>query len=147
MYGILTPIHSLLRWVVLILLLTVIIKSFQGLRSKRSFTNSDNKMSLFLMISAHTQLVVGLLLYFVSPFVKFGNMSDEETRFFTMEHSVMMIIAIAFITIARISSKKATTDNAKFKKLFRFCLIALIIIFVAIPWPFPLMSHVLRPWF
>jgi hypothetical protein len=147
MYGILTPIHSLLRWVVLILLLTVIIKSYQGLRSKRTFTNSDNKMSLFLMISAHTQLLVGLLLYFVSPFVKFGNMSDEETRFFTMEHSTMMIIAIVFITLARILSKKAVMDATKFKKLFTFSLIALVIIIVAIPWPFPLMSHVIRQWF
>jgi hypothetical protein len=64
-----------------------------------------------------------------------------------MEHSTMMIIAIVFITLARILSKKATTDEAKFKKLFTFSLIALILIIVAIPWPFPLMSHVLRQWF
>jgi len=144
MYGILTPIHSLLRWVVLILLLVVIIKSLQGLLSKRSFSGSDNKMSLYLMMSAHTQLVVGILLLFVSPFVKFGNMSDSETRFFTMEHTSMMIIAIVFITIARISSKKATTDTGKFRRLFIFSLIALLIILAAIPWPF---SPISRPWF
>lgn len=146
MYGILTPIHSFLRWVVLLLLLTVIIKSLQGLISKRSFSNSDNKISLYLMISAHTQLVVGILLLFVSPFVKFGNMTDEEVRFFTVEHSSMMIIAIAFITIARISSKKAATDAAKFRRLFIYCLIALIIIFIAIPWPF-YPASISRPWF
>ncbi|HTB32583.1 MAG TPA: cytochrome B, partial [Bacteroidia bacterium] len=73
MYGILTILHSFLRWAVLLLLLTTIIKSLNGLISKRSFSNSDNKISLFLMISAHTQLLVGILLYFVSPFVQFGN--------------------------------------------------------------------------
>lgn len=145
MYGILTPIHSLLRWVVLILLLAAIIKSLQGLISKRSFSNSDNKISLYLMISAHTQLVVGILLFFVSPFVQLGgNMKDEQIRFFTMEHTTLMIIAIAFITLARILSKKATTDNAKFKRFFIYCLIALLIIFIAIPWPF---SPISRPWF
>lgn len=144
MYEILKLIHSLLRWVVLILLLAAIIKSLNGLISKRSFSNSDNKISLFLMISAHTQLVVGILLYFISPFVQFGNMNDKEIRFFTIEHSFMMIIAIVFITLARILSKKAATDITKFRRLFIFCLIALIIIFIAIPWPF---SPVSRPWF
>jgi hypothetical protein len=147
MYGILTPIHSLLRWVVLLLLLATIVKSLNGMITKRSFTNSDNKISLFMMISAHTQLLIGILLYFVSPFVQFGNMKDPEARFFTVEHSSMMILAIVFITLARILSKKATTDNAKFKKLFTFSLIALIIIFAAIPWPFAMMSHITRPWF
>lgn len=96
------------------------------------------------MISAHTQLLVGILLYFVSPFVKFGNMSDKETRFFTMEHSVMMIIAIILITMARIMSKKAKEDRLKFRRLFIFSFIALLIILVAVPWPF---SPVYRPWF
>ena len=147
MYAILTVIHSFLRWAVLILLLATIIKSLNGLISKRSFSNSDNKISLFMMISAHTQLLVGIILYFVSPFVQFGNVKDPEIRFFTMEHSTMMIIAIVFMSLARILSKKAATDNAKFKKLFTFSLIALLIILMAIPWPFPMMSHVMRPWF
>jgi hypothetical protein len=144
MNGILLPIHSLLRWAVLILLLAAIIKSLQGLISKRSFSNSDNKISLFLMISAHTQLVVGILLMIVSPVVQFGNVANPEIRFFTMEHSTMMILAIVFITLARILSKKAKTDTGKFRRLFIFCLIALLIIFMAIPWPF---STISRPWF
>jgi heme O synthase-like polyprenyltransferase len=96
------------------------------------------------MISAHTQLLVGIILYFVSPYVQFGNMNDKEIRFFTMEHSTMMIIAIIFMTLARILSKKAPTDTGKFRKLFIFSLIALLIIFMAIPWPF---SPISRPWF
>jgi hypothetical protein len=144
MYGILTPIHSLLRWVVLLLLLAAIFKSLNGLISRRSFSDSDNKISLFLMISAHTQLLVGILLYFVSPFVQFGNMKDNEIRFFTIEHTTMMLIAIVFITLARILSKKAKNDTAKFRRLFIFCLIALLIILMAIPWPF---SAISRPWF
>ena len=99
------------------------------------------------MISAHTQLLVGIILYFVSPMVQFGNTSNEEARFFTMEHSTMMIVAIVFMTLARILSKKGKTDNAKFKRLFTYSLIALLIIIMAIPWPFPLMSHVVRQWF
>lgn len=144
--GILVQIHSFLRWIVLILLLAAIIKSLSGMISKRAYSPSDNKISLFLLISTHTQLLVGLALYFISPWVQFSGeaMKAPEVRFFTMEHLVMMLAAVALITIGRVSSKKAATDDAKFKKAFTFFLIALIVIFAAIPWPF---MPVHRPWF
>jgi hypothetical protein len=115
--------------------------------SKKAFGSSDNKINLFLFISAHTQLLVGIILYFVSPFVKFGPeaMRDTEIRFFTMEHTVMMLIAIILITMGRIMSKKTVTDAGKFKKLFWFNFIALLVILAAIPWPSFGMVH--RPWF
>jgi hypothetical protein len=144
MYGLLTVIHSFLRWAVLLFLVAAIIKSLQGMISKREFNASDNRISLFLMISAHTQLLVGLGLYFVIPFGKMGETADKEIRFFTLEHSSMMILSIVFITIARIASKRAETDPKKFRRLFIWSLVALLIIFMAIPWPF---SPVSRPWF
>ncbi|MGP8216200.1 MAG: cytochrome B [Bacteroidia bacterium] len=154
MLGILIQIHSILRWIILILLLAAIIKSLGGLMSKRAWAPSDNKISLFLMISAHTQLLVGLVMYFVSPWVKMGveaikdNATRNTTRFFTMEHSVMMIIAIALITIGRISGKKAATDAGKFRRSFIYFLIALLVILISIPWPFPVpFIPVQRPWF
>lgn len=147
MYQILTQIHSFLRWAILILLLASIIKSLMGMVGKKTFGASDNKIGLFLFISAHTQLLVAIGLFFVSPFVKFGgdSMGNPEIRFFTMEHTTMMLIAIVLITMGRILSKKAPTDTGKFKRLFWFNLIALLVIFMAIPWPFMGMVH--RPWF
>ena len=136
--GIIVQIHSFIRWILLILLLAAIAKSLQGMMSKRAYAPSDNKISLFLMISAHIQLVVGIIVFFMSPKVMFNKemMTNNVARFFTMEHSVMMIIAIALITIGRMSSKKATTDSAKFRKSFTFFLIALLVILAAVPWPF-----------
>jgi membrane protein DedA with SNARE-associated domain len=138
MLGIIVQLHSFIRWILLVLLIAAILKSFQGMRSKRAYTASDNKISLFLLISAHVQLLVGVLLYFISPFVTFtaDTMKNDVSRFFTMEHSVMMIIAIALITIGRVASRKAATDEAKFKKAFTFFLIALLVILAGIPWPF-----------
>lgn len=144
--GIIVQIHSFIRWIMLILLLAAIIKSYGGLRSKRAYMPSDNKISLFLLIATHIQLLVGLLLYFTSPWVQFNGeaMKAPEVRFFTMEHLVMMLAAVVLITIGRVSSRKAATDEAKFKKAFTFFLIALVVIFAAIPWPF---MPVHRPWF
>lgn len=146
MYGILLPIHSFLRWAILVLILVCIVKSLMGMISKKPFGGSDNKISLFLMISAHTQLVVGLILYFVSPIVSFKNVTaSPDTHFFTIEHAVMMLAAIVLITLGRTTSKRASTDAGKFKRLFWYNIIALLIIFMAIPWPNMGMVH--RPWF
>jgi hypothetical protein len=134
MYTGLFHTHSSLRYLVLLLLITVVIKSLLGLVSKQPFTSLDNKLSLWLLISTHLQLVVGFALFFVSPFVQFSGaaMKDAVTRYWTVEHNFMMLIAITLITIARISHKKLPADVAKHKRLFVLNLIALAIIIVAI---------------
>ena len=142
MHDILVPVHSILRWILMLLLFASLIKSIQGLMSKRAFTGADNKISLFLMIAAHTQLVVGLVLYI--PWVSMDS-SIPEVRFFKMEHLTMMLLAIALITIGRIRSKKAADAHKKFRNLFIYNLLALILIILAIPWP--CLSMVNRPWF
>ncbi|MEQ8425096.1 MAG: cytochrome B [Cyclobacteriaceae bacterium] len=126
--------HSALRYVVLLLLVIVVAKSLVGLLNKKPFEKGDEKLTLWLMIATHTQLLVGLLLYFVSPFVQFGGntMKDATTRYWTVEHAFMMIIAIVLITLTRTSTKKLTDDNAKHKRVFIMTTLALVIIVIAI---------------
>ena len=130
MYTGLLHTHTFLRYLVLIGLLVVIIKAIIGLSSKQPYTNLDNKLSLFLFIFTHTQLLVGLILYFVSPFVKFGSdtMSDKTTRYWTVEHIVGMLAAVVLITLARSTTKRMTDDASKHKRMFIFNFVALIVI-------------------
>jgi hypothetical protein len=134
MYTGLLHTHSMLRYLVLIMLIIVIVKSFMGFSGKKAFGKTDNILGLTLFSLTHTQLLVGLLLYFTSPFVQFSGdtMKDPFTRYWTAEHSVMMLIAIVLITLARITSKKMTDDTAKHKRMFIFNAIALVIILLAI---------------
>jgi len=126
--------HSYNRYIVLILLVVVIITSLAGLVSKKPYTNTDNKLSLFLFIATHLQFLLGLILYFVSPFVQFSGeaMKNPQTRYWLVEHNTAMIIAVVFITLARSTSKKMTEANAKHKRMFIFNLIALLIILFTI---------------
>lgn len=130
MYTGLLHTHSLLRYFVLIALVVMIIKALLGLVNKQPFGKWDNKISLYLLIFTHLQFLTGLILYFVSPFVKFGpdTMSNKFTRYWTVEHVFGMLIAVALITAARTTSKRMTDDVAKHKRLLIFNLIALIII-------------------
>lgn len=134
MYNGLLITHSYLRYIVLILLIVVIITSLLGLINKKPYSNTDNKLSLFLFISTHLQLLLGLILFFISPAVQFSGeaMKDPTTRYWLVEHNTAMIIAIVFITLARTTSKKMTDSEARHKRMLIFNLIALAIIIAAI---------------
>lgn len=71
-------------------------------------------------------------------------MKDPVARFFAIEHMVSMLIAIVLITIGRGVGKKNISPERKHKKSFWMFLIALVLILVAIPWPF---REVARPLF
>ncbi|HEX5000905.1 MAG TPA: cytochrome B [Bacteroidia bacterium] len=151
MYTGLLHTHSLLRWVFLILLITVIVKAWGGMKSKRAFTGGDKKLVLMTVITAHVQLLIGIMLYMSSPIVKTAlndmgaAMKDGLLRFWAVEHISAMVLAIILITIGHASAKRAVTDAAKFKKLFIFFVIGLVIILATIPWPFQQM-HAFRGW-
>lgn len=122
--------HSGLRWLVLIFLLLAVIKSFAGWFGKKDFNKSDNLIALLLLSFTHTQMIVGIILYFISSkVVSMGDaMKDSVLRFWAMEHGVTMLIAITLITIGRVKSKKAETSELKFKKGAIFYTIALVLI-------------------
>lgn len=142
MYEILLRSHSGLRWILLILVLGAIFRAFTNMSSGK-FTALDDKLSLFSLITAHVQLLLGLGLYFISPFVKAAMeagmgvaMKDSVMRFWLIEHIFGMVIGITLITVGRIAAKKATEDKAKFKKIAVYFSIGLLIILATIPWPF-----------
>jgi hypothetical protein len=134
MYPTLLITHSLLRQFVLIFLIIVVVKSFLGFTNKSAFTKVDNMLGLTLFSLTHTQLLLGLLLYFVSPFVQFSgaSMKDGTLRYWTTEHIVIMMIAIGLITAARTTSKKMADGTAKHKRMFILNIIALVLILVGI---------------
>jgi hypothetical protein len=135
-------IHNILRWAVLLFGVWAVITALGAVISKRDYKNSDNKSSLFFMISCDIQLLLGLILYFTGMWfekVKTGMgavMKDPAERFFAVEHALMMIIAWLLVHIGRSMVKRADTDVQKHKRTLVYFGIALIIILVMIPWPF-----------
>ena len=134
MYQGLLHTHILLRYFILVMLIVVIVMAAIGVMNKKPYSKLDNKFSLFLLIFTHLQLVVGLILYFVSPFVKFSaeTMKDSTLRYWTVEHLTGMIVAIALITVGRITTKKLPLDAAKHRRMLVLNVAALIIIIAVI---------------
>lgn len=137
MYNGLLHAHSGLRWVALILLIYSVFNAYSKKKSG-DFTDGDRKLTLFTLISAHIQGLLGLVLYFISPKVSFaeGFMKDSVMRFYAMEHILLMLIALVLITIGYSKVKKSTESSDKFKRILVFFGIALLLIIAAIPWPF-----------
>ena len=152
MYTALLDLHSILRWVLLVLAIVAIFKSYSGMTAGKVFSAGDRKVGLFLMIAAHTTLVVGFYLWLAGPYglanirnLGFGEvMKDRVYRFYVVEHLVGMLIAIVLITLGRGAAKKNISDRAKHKRTFWYILVALVIILATIPWPFR--EGIARPW-
>jgi hypothetical protein len=132
--------HNFLRWVLLLLAVLTLVRSMRGMGGTNAFTSGDRKTALFLMISADIQLLLGLALYFMKGWANVlasgaEVMSNKYNRFFAVEHITGMLIAIILIHIGYSASKKNIADRAKFRKLFWFTLIAVIVMLITIPWP------------
>jgi len=152
MYNGILHLHNLLRWVILILLVVAIFRHLAGMMSKRPVNAGDKKIDLFLMISAHIQLLIGLYEWFFGGFglKSIQNngmgvvMKNTGLRFWAIEHITGMLLAIILITVGRGAVKRAAGAGVH-KKAFWFFLLALIIILASVPWPFR--GVVGRPWF
>lgn len=129
--------HSGLRWIALLLLVIAIFNALSS-RGKNTYEKKDKMINLFAMIMLHTQLLIGLILYFISPKVQFseGWMKNGMLRFFGMEHTLMMIAAIVIITIGRKKAENLTDPAQKHSKIMVWYTIGLLIVLAGIPWPF-----------
>lgn len=152
MYNGLLHLHSVLRWIILILLLVAMYKSFADRHN--AFTAGHKKTGLFLMICADLMLLVGLYQWFAGPWglksIQSNGMAvvmkNPVLRFFAVEHLIGMLIAIIFIHIGYSYAKKNVTDTMKHKRALLFYGLALLIILISIPWPFRLVGTG-RAWF
>lgn len=151
MYQVLTFLHSTLRWLVLLSLIVSIYRAFNGYFGKRVFTKTDNAFRHWTATIAHVQLMVGMTLYFQSPIIKYfrDNFSTAKDNFdllfFGIIHSLLMLTAIIIITIGSSLAKRKTESPDKFKTMLIWFALALLIIFIAIPWPFSPLAN--RPYF
>ncbi|GAB2561187.1 cytochrome B [Spirosoma aerophilum] len=136
MYPGLVHAHSGLRWVALVLLLAAVVTAISKWQGRSGYTDGNRKLYLFTLIAVHTQLLLGLVLFFMSPKVNFSLLSEKIYRFYSVEHTAGMLIAIILVTIGYSRSKRATDAVAKQRLIGIFYGLGLILILASIPWPF-----------
>jgi len=138
---IILQLHSYWAYITLAILVATVLSSLLNFYSKNIFYKKDLRLALFTLIVVHIQLLLGIAWYFMSPAYKHlkeigmgAAMKDSLTRLLTVEHPLMMIIAIVLITIGFSKHKKKENDTSKFKTISIYYGIALLFILSRIPW-------------
>lgn len=143
LYTIVLTLHSLLRWVIVILTVVAVVRAFRGWLGKQDWTAGDDRLGILFSSGVDLQLLIGLVLYiFLSPTTKaafsdFGSaMSNTVLRYWTVEHILLMIVALALVHVGRATSKRAQAAAKKHRRAAIFFGLATLAILIAIPWPF-----------
>lgn len=141
MYETIQPIHSYIAYVALAILILAVINGIRGWLGDKMFTpEKDFRLSLFALILSHIMLLIGLILFFVSPNglkaiqeLGMGGM-NSAARLLAVEHPFINIIAIVLITIGWSRHKKFIEGKKKFKSIAIFYGLGLVLILSRIPW-------------
>ena len=140
MYSSFLFFHSIFRWLVLFSLLFAIYRAIRGLTGNRMYSSADHSIRHWTATIAHVQLILGFVVYMVSPVVKYyfspKFSGGKEPFFFGVLHIALMLISIVVITIGSSLAKRKPSDRQKFKTQLIWFSIGLLLILMAIPWPF-----------
>ena len=141
MFPHIQSLHSYWAYLVVLVMILATINALVGLLGKKSFNPKDFRISLFGLIVTHLQLLIGFILYFMSPYFNMlldmgmGKvMKDPLIRLYVVVHPTMMVLAVIFITMGYSKHKKELTSKGKFKKLLIFFGLGLAFILSRIPW-------------
>lgn len=142
MYTTVQFLHSWWAYLVVFVVLIATINALAGLFTKKEYGHKDFRLALFALIVTHIQLLIGLVLFFVSPLglKSISNngmgtvMKDSLLRLYAVEHPTVMIITVILITIGYSKHKKKLVSNKKFKTLAIFYTLGLIFLLSRIPW-------------
>jgi hypothetical protein len=125
MHAVVLFIHSLLRWFVLAAGLYAVARAFGG----------NGRAGRWFAILLDIQVLLGLIVYWLSPITSSalanmgGAMQNRVVRFWTVEHSFSMLVALALAHIGLARAKKGKGGSAV------LYLLALLAILAGIPWP------------
>ena len=140
MYATLKVLHSHMPYLFFAIGIVFFIKFALGLVNKSEYNNADKRIALIVLALAHLQLVIGLVLYFISPITTaamqdFGAaMKDSTSRLYAVEHISVNIIGIIAITIGYSKAKRIAESKAKFKTTLLLYAIGYVLILSRIPW-------------
>ena len=141
MYSLLKNVHSYWAYFLLLVLILALLNAIAGKIKGKYFESRDLRLSLFGLIFSHIQLLIGLILYFVSPWFKQwsnlgmgGVMKDSQTRLFLVEHPFTNILAIVLITMGWSLHKRQSDPGKKFLRIAVFYGLGLLLLLSRIPW-------------
>lgn len=142
MYTTINFLHSYWAYLVLLIIILATFNAIVGFIGNKEYGPKDFRISLFALIVTHIQLIIGAILFFVSPLgmqaISSNGMSaimkDSILRLNAVEHPLVMVLIVILVTIGYSKHKKKLVSKQKFKILAIFYSIALLLVLSRIPW-------------
>jgi len=147
MASTLLALHNVIRWLVLLLAVIALLRALKGLTGGVDFATGAKRALALFTISTHVQLLIGLLLYAVSPVTRHAMadtgaaMSDAGTRFFLVEHPTVMVFAVIIVTATGVIARRGPDDAVKHRRAAIGVAIALLLLLAGMPWQRPFIPH------
>lgn len=120
--------HSIWRWVVVVVAAVAVAKALIGWLGRQPFGSLDDRLGMAYTITLDIQVLLGLILYILE---RRWSLPDP---FFAYIHPLVMIIALALAHIGRRRSRTADSDEARHRAATLFYAISLLLIVAAVPW-------------
>jgi hypothetical protein len=146
LYPHLLAFHGLLRWIVLAAAVAAIFVAFSGWSGTKPAGTNLRRFSIIFVIAMDIELLVGLLLFFgASPITRaaLANLSEamkqQESRFFTVEHTVLMLLAVICAHLGAALARKGRSDLMKYRGAAIAYTVSLLLMLGGIPWWRPLL--------
>ena len=146
LYPHLLAFHGLLRWVVLMAAVAAIFVAFSGWSGTKAADKNLRLASVIFVIAIDLELLIGLLLFFgASPITRAAManlgeaMKQQESRFFTVEHTLLMLLAVLCAHVGAALARKGRTDLMKYRGAAIACTVSLLLLLGGIPWWRPLL--------
>jgi len=115
----LLSLHSIVRWVVVVVALIALVKFAAGWLGKMPFKSMDRGLMSGFTGVLDLQFLLGLILLFVKGF--------EPYR---LEHAGTMIVALVLVHLAR--RWRSAPDTIRFRNNFLVILVAMLLIIVGV---------------
>jgi hypothetical protein len=146
LYPHLLAFHGILRWIVLAAGLAVIFIALSGWSGQKPASANLMRLSLLFVIAIDIEFLTGLVLYFgASPITRaaLANMGEamkyHEPRFFVVEHTALMLLAVICAHVGGALARKGRTQLMKYRGAAIAYVISLLLILSGIPWWRPLL--------
>ena len=151
LYPLVLFLHGLTRWLVLVGGVWLVAASFSSLGRSGAVGASPVLVPWRVFMGGlHLQFVLGVLLLLISPLALAAwsdmgaAMRTRPLRFFTVEHTTMMVVALVVAQMGAVRARKAIDARGAARTSLIFGGVSLLLILAAIPWPF--MGAIARPW-
>jgi hypothetical protein len=142
LYAVVLYVHSWLRWIVIAAGLAVFARALRGASLRRPWRDPDRRLGVAFISALDTQVLLGLLLYFVLSPITPRSLADLRAfmhaaplRFFAVEHGTGMVAAVIAAHAGRSLANRAREDAGRHRRTLIGVCVSLVAIAVSVPWP------------